>query len=98
VFVPRVRTELLAEQALAELAAGDVVVELCCGVAAVAAVLQSNGRVSELYVADIDPVAVGYARRNVVEPGVVHRAARACRPDRRERAVRAHRRDRADAT
>ena len=71
VFVPRVRTELLAERALALIDDGDVVVELCCGVAAVAAVLQSDGRVGELYAADIDPVAVGYARRNVAEPGVV---------------------------
>ncbi len=46
-------------------------VELCCGVAAVAAVLQSDGRLGELYAADIDPEAVGYARRNVAEPGVV---------------------------
>jgi release factor glutamine methyltransferase len=71
VFVPRVRTELLAEQALALVSPGDVVVELCCGVAAVAAALQADGRVGELYAADVDPAAVGYARRNVAEPGVV---------------------------
>lgn len=71
VFVPRVRTELLAERALTLIADGAVVVELCCGVAAVAAVLQTDGRVGELYAADVDPEAVGYARRNVVEPGVV---------------------------
>lgn len=71
VFVPRVRTEFLAERALALIADGDVAVELCCGVAAVAAVLQADGRVGELYAADVDPEAVVYARRNVVEPGVV---------------------------
>jgi release factor glutamine methyltransferase len=71
VFVPRVRTELLAEQALVLVTPGDVVVELCCGVAAVAALLQADGRVGELYAADVDPAAVGYARRNVTEPGVV---------------------------
>ena len=71
VFVPRVRTELLAEQALVLVTPGAVAVELCCGVAAVAAVLQADGRVGELYAADIDPAAVGYARRNVTEPGVV---------------------------
>ena len=71
VFVPRVRTELLAERALARIVDGDVVVELCCGVAAVAAVLQTDGRVGELYAADIDPEAVRYARRNIAEPGVV---------------------------
>ncbi|HEY5784439.1 MAG TPA: putative protein N(5)-glutamine methyltransferase [Microlunatus sp.] len=71
VFVPRVRTEFLAEQALALIVDGAVVVELCCGVAAVAAVLQSSGRLGELFAADIDPEAITYARRNVTEPGVV---------------------------
>ncbi len=71
VFVPRVRTELLAERALALIGDGDVVVELCCGVAAVAAVLQGSGRVGELYAADVDPLALQYARRNVAEPGAV---------------------------
>ena len=70
VFVPRVRTEHLAEQAVARLTGADVVVELCCGVAAVAAVLQATGRVQELYVVDIDPAAVGCARRTVVAPGI----------------------------
>lgn len=70
VFVPRVRTEHLAELAAARLTGADVVVELCCGVAAVSAVLQATGRVGELYAADLDPVAVGHARRNLAEPGV----------------------------
>lgn len=68
VFVPRLRTELLAEQALARLSDSAVVVELCCGVAAVAAVLQRSDRVGELYAVDVDPIAVGYARRNLAEP------------------------------
>jgi release factor glutamine methyltransferase len=71
VFVPRVRTELLAERTLVLIEPGDVVVELCCGVAAVAAVLQNRGIVGELYAADVDPAAIGYARRNLSEPGVV---------------------------
>jgi release factor glutamine methyltransferase len=71
VFVPRVRTELLAERALALLIDGGVVVELCCGVAAVAAVLQSSGRVGELYATDVDPAAIDCARRNVSDPAVV---------------------------
>lgn len=70
-FVPRLRTELLAEQGMARLGAGAVVVELCCGVAAVAAVLQGSGRARELYAVDIDPVAVGYARQNLTESAVV---------------------------
>jgi release factor glutamine methyltransferase len=69
VFVPRVRTEHLAEQAVARLTGGDVVVELCCGVGAAASVLQATGRVAELYAVDIDPVAVDYARRNLTAPG-----------------------------
>ena len=71
VFVPRVRTELLAEQARARLGGDPVVVELCCGVAAVSAVLQRSGPARELYAVDIDPAAVGYARRNLSEPAVV---------------------------
>jgi release factor glutamine methyltransferase len=70
VFVPRVRTELLAEQALARMTEAALVVELCCGVAPVAALLQADRRVAEVYAADIDPVAVGYARRNLSEPAV----------------------------
>jgi release factor glutamine methyltransferase len=81
VFVPRVRTELLAETASAKIASvgtgstkignGAVIIELCCGVGAVSAVLQVSGRVRDLYAVDIDPTAVGYARRNVSEPAVL---------------------------
>lgn len=70
VFVPRVRTEHLAELAAARLTGGEVVVELCCGVAAVSAVLLATGRVGELYAADVDPAAVDYARQNLTDPGV----------------------------
>lgn len=76
VFVPRVRTELLAELAVSLIDTGSVidsgaaVVELCCGVGAVAAVLQGSVRLGELVVVDIDPVAVAYARRNLSEPAV----------------------------
>jgi release factor glutamine methyltransferase len=71
VFVPRRRTEFLAEQAAALLAPGDTVVDLCCGTgaiaAALAAVLLPRGGI-ELHAADIDPVAVVCARRNLAEP------------------------------
>jgi release factor glutamine methyltransferase len=81
VFVPRVRTELLAETALTKISelskinsdkinSEPVVVELCCGVAAVAAVIQRSAPVGELLVADIDPIAVDYARRNLSDPAV----------------------------
>ena len=69
VFVPRRRTEFLVERAL-ELAAPDgVIVELCCGTAAVGAALLKARPDCDLHVVDIDPVAVGCARRNVEPAG-----------------------------
>jgi release factor glutamine methyltransferase len=73
VFVPRLRTELLVGQAitLAQQSANPVVVDLCCGSGAVgAALLAALDRV-ELYASDIDPVAVGCARRNIAARGQV---------------------------
>ncbi len=77
VFVPRQRTALLVEQAVARLRDADrtpVVVDLCCGSGAVGlAVAAAVGRV-ELHAADVDPVAVGCARRNLAPVGGrVHR-------------------------
>jgi release factor glutamine methyltransferase len=73
VFVPRRRTELLARQVVA--IAGErakqrvVVADLCCGSGAVgAAVIAGLAGLSvrvELHASDIDPVAVGCARRNI---------------------------------
>ena len=69
VFVPRRRTEFLVEQALAHAPDASVVVDLCCGSGAVGAALAAAlGRV-ELHAADIDPVAVRCARRNVAPYG-----------------------------
>jgi release factor glutamine methyltransferase len=68
VFVPRRRTELLARTALAEAAArarpgGEavVVVEMCCGVATVAACLPAG---VEVHAADVSAVALDCARTN----------------------------------
>lgn len=79
VFVPRRRSELLARQAVAALRGhdggsghargGPVVVELCCGVAAVATAVGHRVPAAEIHAADIDPVAVGYARRNLAAVG-----------------------------
>jgi release factor glutamine methyltransferase len=69
VFVPRRRTELLARQAMTRLGPGSVVVELCCGVAAISAVLLDQEPDLELHAADVDPAAVAYARRNVERRG-----------------------------
>ena len=71
VFVPRLRTELLAELAASMITDGGVAVELCCGVGAVAAALQRSRDLAELYAVDIDPEAVAYARRNVPPPAMI---------------------------
>jgi release factor glutamine methyltransferase len=75
VFVPRRRTELLARTALAEAAArsrpGDagrvVVVEMCCGVAPVAACLPDA---VEAHAADVSAVALDCARANAPRAAV----------------------------
>ena len=63
VFVPRHRTELLVDLAT-ELKPG-VVVDMCCGSGAVGAVLQQRLPNAAVYAADIDPVAVACARKNL---------------------------------
>lgn len=73
VFVPRRRTEFLVAEALAAVPGARVVVDLCCGSgavgAALAAALSGGGGEVELHAADIDPVAVRCARRNLVPYG-----------------------------
>lgn len=76
VFVPRRRTELLVGRA-ADLAAATVavsgaavVVDLCCGVGAIGAVVADRVPAAEVYAADLDPVAVACARRNVAHDRV----------------------------
>ncbi len=66
VFVPRPRTEFLAEQAIAA-APGPaaVVVDLCCGSGALGAALVAALGEVELHASDIDPAAVACARRNL---------------------------------
>ncbi len=70
VFVPRRRTEHLADLAVGLARRDDggdrpVVVELCCGAAAVGAVVLHELAEVDLVVADIDAAAVRSARRNV---------------------------------
>lgn len=75
VFVPRRRTELPATRAL-ELAGqagpNPVVVELCCGAAAVAAVIAAGAPHAQVHAADIDDAAVGCARENLPDGHVHH--------------------------
>jgi release factor glutamine methyltransferase len=65
VFVPRRRTGWLVAQALAFVRAGSVVVDLCCGSGAVGAAIGARCPGAEVYAADLDPAAVGCARRNL---------------------------------
>ena len=71
VFVPRRRSELLAAEAIARLHPASVAVELCCGAAAIAAVILEEVPFVEVHAADIDPVAVTCARENLPN-GNVH--------------------------
>ncbi len=65
VFVPRVRTELLVDLTVDGLRTGALVVELCCGVGAIAAAVRSRRPDTEVWASDIDPDAVAAARQNL---------------------------------
>jgi release factor glutamine methyltransferase len=69
VFVPRRRTEFLVQQAVA-IASGSagepaVIVDLCCGCGAVGIAVAAALDEAELHAADVDPVAVRCAGRNL---------------------------------
>jgi len=66
VFVPRPRTEAMAQRAVSLLPAGGIAVDLCTGSGAVAAVLASVDPQATVIATDIDPAAVACARRNGV--------------------------------
>jgi release factor glutamine methyltransferase len=83
VFVPRHRSELLVDLAVARVRPGAVVVDLCCGSGALGAAVAHDSNASllapsarnatpsiELHAVDLDPAAVACARRNV--PGAVY--------------------------
>jgi release factor glutamine methyltransferase len=65
VFVPRRRTEALVREAASLAGPGAVVVDLCCGSGALGVALAAAVAAVELHAADLDPVAVACARRNV---------------------------------
>lgn len=73
VFVPRQRTAYVVELAAPLLGPGSVVVDLCCGSGALGLALASRTPGLVLHAADVSPVAVACARRNL-EPvgGQVH--------------------------
>jgi release factor glutamine methyltransferase len=63
VFVPRKRTELMAREVVA--LRPRLLVELCCGVAAVTAAVEAALPDVQTWAADIEPAAVEAARHNV---------------------------------
>jgi release factor glutamine methyltransferase len=73
VFVPRRRTELLADLAAAHLRRADepVLVELCCGVGAVSAAVLAALPGVTVHASDVDPAAVACARANLPLPAEV---------------------------
>lgn len=65
VFVPRRRTQLLAQTCLDLVPDTGVLVELCCGVAPVAAVVMAGAPTVEVHVADVSGLALECAQENV---------------------------------
>ncbi len=65
VFVPRRRTELLAEEAVALTRSGDVAVELCCGSGAISLVLLAADPTLEVYATELEPAAAACAADNL---------------------------------
>jgi release factor glutamine methyltransferase len=72
VFVPRQRTQFLVRLAVARAQPGSVVVDLCCGSAAIAAAIAAAIDPAEVHAVDIDAAAVRCARRNIAD-GHVYR-------------------------
>ncbi|HZX02151.1 putative protein N(5)-glutamine methyltransferase [Kribbella sp.] len=68
VFIPRRRTEFLIAEALRVVRDGAVVVDLGCGSGALGAAVAAQRAVT-VYAADIEPVAVRCARRNLAPYG-----------------------------
>lgn len=78
-FVPRRRTRLLARLAVAALRGHPAsprdlrFVEVCCGIAPIAAVVHRALPTVSLDVADVDPVPLAHARRHLPPTAGVHR-------------------------
>ena len=79
VFVPRRRTELLLRHALILAPSRPLVVELCCGSAALSLALALALPDSELYAVDVDPAAVRCATRNLARLSTT--SAQVCQGD-----------------
>ncbi|TPW76120.1 putative protein N(5)-glutamine methyltransferase [Schumannella soli] len=72
VFVPRLRSGALVDALAPLLRPADVVVELCCGAGAISAALahEHPGLGLQLHLGDLDPAAIGCARRALAQVGV----------------------------
>ncbi len=69
VFVPRTRTGLLVDRAVALLPDAGLLVDLCCGVGAVGAVTAARRVDARVVCADVDPAATVHAERNTASYG-----------------------------
>ncbi|WP_235821845.1 putative protein N(5)-glutamine methyltransferase [Gottfriedia acidiceleris] len=69
VFVPRRRTEFLAQKAIELSVPGVKVIDLCCGSGAVGVAISMAVGLVTLYAVDIDPTAVQCAKCNVSKLG-----------------------------
>lgn len=68
VFIPRRRTEFLADQAIALTPdTATTVVDMCCGSGAIAAAIAVERPRAHLYAVDVDPRATACARRNLAK-------------------------------
>jgi release factor glutamine methyltransferase len=91
VFVPRRRTAVLAREASALVAATSdpkpVILDLCSGSGAIAAVIAAAHPSAEIHAADIDPDAVALARLNLPDRAVYESDLFASVPDRLRRRI-----------
>ncbi len=102
VFVPRRRTQLLVEQAIAVTPSSARVVDLCCGTGAVGMAVASATDPAALYAVDIDPLTTTAHAATSVPAGTCSPGLRAvaARPSRHgghrggQRPLRADRRNR----
>jgi release factor glutamine methyltransferase len=70
VFVPRPETEVLVGWALAELAPGALVVDLCAGSGAVALAIADEAPGVTVHAVELDEQALAWAARNVARTGL----------------------------
>ncbi|HEV7654549.1 MAG TPA: peptide chain release factor N(5)-glutamine methyltransferase [Mycobacteriales bacterium] len=70
VFIPRPETEVLVDWALARLAPGDLVVDLCAGSAAIALAIADEAPGVRVHAVELEEHALAWAARNVTRTGL----------------------------